>query len=174
MQCSSGMVGGLSTKETWGPWNYCKVDVTWVKLVWSLYDQGAPHAQSPRGSFWWRDIFSLVNDYRSITTIQIGNGQSSLFWKDFWSNGHNLCDQFPQLYSFALNEDVTVADMAIVPDLSSFFALPMSVEAHDELMQVHVLLDGILQVDGHEDIRSFVWGGDRLINRPSSINLCSL
>jgi hypothetical protein len=50
----------------------------------------------------------------------------------------------------------------------------MSVEAHDELMQVHVLLDGILQVDGHEDIRRFVCGGDRLINRPSSINLCSL
>jgi hypothetical protein len=60
--------------------------------------------------------------------------------------------------------------MAIAPDLSSFFALPMSVEAHDEVTKVYVLMDGVVQVDGEEDFRSFMWG-DRPINRLSYINL---
>jgi hypothetical protein len=78
---------------------YCKKDIPWVKLVWDLYDQGAPHTQSSRWSFWRRDIFSLVGDYRSITTTHIGNGQATLFWKDFWRSGGTLCNQFPRLFS---------------------------------------------------------------------------
>jgi hypothetical protein len=89
---------------------YSRADIPWVKLVWALYAPGAPHAQSSRGSFWWKDVFSLVGDYRSISRIQIGNGSSTLFWKDFWHGVTNLCDKFPRLFSYALNEDVTVAD----------------------------------------------------------------
>src|SRR5438128_7801816 len=51
---------------------YSKSNVPWVKLVWSLYSEGVPHAQSRRGSFWWRDIFSFVGDYRSVTQCSVG------------------------------------------------------------------------------------------------------
>ena len=30
-----------------------KKDVPWVKLIWSLYTDDPPQAQSVRGSFWW-------------------------------------------------------------------------------------------------------------------------
>jgi hypothetical protein len=40
-----------------------------------------------------------------------------------------MCDQFPRLFSFALEEDTSVADLAITTDLSSLFALPLSVQA---------------------------------------------
>jgi hypothetical protein len=55
---------------------YSKEEIPWVKLVWTLYPRGVPHAQSSRGSFWWKDVFSYVNDYRSLTTCKIGNGDS--------------------------------------------------------------------------------------------------
>ena len=104
---------------------YCKEDVPWVHLVWSLYGPGASHAQSSRGSLWWRDVFSLVKVYRSITRCTIGNGESTLFWKDFWQSDRLLCDKFPRLYSYAIDEDVTAADLARAEDLSSFFTLPL-------------------------------------------------
>jgi hypothetical protein len=137
---------------------YCKESVPWVQLVWSLYTQGAPQPQSPRGSFWWRDIFSLVGDYRSITSVQIGNGQSTLFWKDFWTNGQTLSEQFPRLFSFTLLEDVTVSDLALAPDLRNFFALPLSVEAHEEYIQIQQLLQGVGINASSMDSRSFAWG----------------
>jgi hypothetical protein len=105
---------------------FSKEDVPWVSLVWSLYAPGAPHAQSSRGSFWWKDVFSLVNEYRSITRSQIGDGSSTLFWKDFWHNEVNLCDAFPRLFSFAIHEDVTVADVANMEERSLLFHLSLS------------------------------------------------
>jgi hypothetical protein len=36
---------------------YIKVDVPWVKLVWTTYYQNKiPHAAREVGSFWWKDI----------------------------------------------------------------------------------------------------------------------
>ena len=74
---------------------FSKTDIPWVKLVWSLYDDSPPHAQSPRGSFWWRDVFKLVNIYRSITRAEVNNGRMTLFWKDFWHGNELLCHKYP-------------------------------------------------------------------------------
>ena len=62
---------------------FCKADIPWVRLVWGLYGDSPPHAQSPRGSFWWQDIFKLVNIYISISKSEVHNGKMTLFWKDF-------------------------------------------------------------------------------------------
>jgi hypothetical protein len=79
---------------------YWWAEVPWVKLVWSLYSSDiAPHAQSRRGSFWWHDVFNLVDTYRSITLSKIGDAMSTLFWKDFWHFDKLLCEQFPRLFS---------------------------------------------------------------------------
>jgi hypothetical protein len=91
---------------------YSKANVPWVTLVWSLYGDGVPHAQYRRGCFWWRDIFSLVGEYRSISRCQVASGNSVLFWKDFWSNGELMCNKYPRLYSYVLNEDLSIADLA--------------------------------------------------------------
>jgi hypothetical protein len=137
---------------------YSKADVPWVKLVWSLYGNSIPHAQSKRGSFWWRDIFSLVDDYRSVSRCQIGDGTTVLFWKDFWSNGELLCDKFPRLFSFSLDEDISVASMISSEALSSCFALPLSVEAFQELQEVSAIIEDTNISETRLDQRKFVWG----------------
>jgi hypothetical protein len=81
-----------------------------------------------------------VDEYRAITQCSIGDGTTILFWKDFWINGELLSDKFPRLYSFVLDEDVSVAKMHTSEDLFSQFALPLSVEAFQELQMVTQLL----------------------------------
>jgi hypothetical protein len=137
---------------------YSKADVPWVHLVWALYGDNVPHASSKRGSFWWRDIFSLVEDYRSVSRCRIGNGQSVLFWKDFWVNGELLCDKYPRLFSYCLNEDISVATFASSQDAAGIFALPLSVEAYQEFQEVSVLMNSTEIIDEQNDVRSFVWG----------------
>ena len=137
---------------------YSKHNTPWVSLVWSLYGDKVPHAQAKKGSFWWRDIFSLVDDYRSVSLCNIGAGTSVLFWKDFWHNGELMCNRFPRLFSFAIDEDLSVADLAHVDDLGSIFALPLSVEAFHEWQEASMLLQGTNISPGVIDARSFVWG----------------
>jgi hypothetical protein len=59
---------------------HSKANIPWVKLVWSLYSSNSiPHAQTTRGSFWWRDIFKLSNIYRSITSTTVASIDTVLF-----------------------------------------------------------------------------------------------
>lgn len=137
---------------------YSKENVPWVNLVWSLYGDRVPHAQSKRGSFWWRDIFSLSGEYRSITQCQVGSGTSVLAWKDFWMDGGLLCDRFPRLFSFVIDEDLSVAELSRVTDLNTCFALPLSEQAFQEWGQVSQILSAVSLTEGAIDKRSFVWG----------------
>jgi hypothetical protein len=137
---------------------YERADTPWVKLVWSLYGDHVPHTKMGKGSFWWRDIFSLVGDYRSITRSKIGNGTSVLFWKDFWQEETLLCDRFPRLFSFALDEDISVAALLSMDDITSKFYLPLSIEAFQELQVVQQMASDIPLVPANHDQRSFVWG----------------
>lgn len=86
------------------------------------------------------------------------SGSSVLFWKDYWSNGELLCEKFPRLYSFALDEDLSVAELAQVEDLSTCFAVPISVEAFHEWQQVSQLLMDTPLSENAVDRRTFVWG----------------
>jgi hypothetical protein len=129
-----------------------------VKLVWSLYSNTVPpHAQSKRGSFWWRDIFNLIDIYRGITSSQIGNGDIVLFWKDHWNTDQLLCDRFPRLFSFALNEDTSVAQFIRSEDQFQFFALPLSVQAYEELSALLNITREIHSDPSSLDERTFYW-----------------
>jgi hypothetical protein len=60
----------------------------------------------------------------SISGFDVTSGSSVLFWKDYWSNGELnqlICDKFPWLYSYALDEDLPVADLAQAEDLNDYF-----------------------------------------------------
>jgi hypothetical protein len=65
--------------------NYNQANIPWVQLIWSsYYDTSVPHAEKLCGSFWWRDIFKLVDDYRVVSFVKPGRGDIFLFWSDKW------------------------------------------------------------------------------------------
>jgi hypothetical protein len=111
-----------------------------------------------------RDLFGGEIFSAWLMTIAVSHnvlwavGRQCCFGKKIWVNGELLCDRFPRLFSFALEEDSSVANMASALDLSSHFALLLSAEAFQELQLVsQVLLDTPID-DGVPDQRPFTWG----------------
>lgn len=60
---------------------YNKMDLPWVSLTWQcLYTNGTPpHKRKGVGSFWWRDIMFLVDQFFMIVSCQVQRGDSSHF-----------------------------------------------------------------------------------------------
>jgi hypothetical protein len=104
------------------------------------------------------DVFCYVHDFRTISRCLIGKGGTILFWKDLWHTNSLLCDQFSRLFSFALDEDITVGDMVGAAELTSMFNLPLSAQAYHELIQVQSYLQMVSTNDQIKDTRVFPWG----------------
>ena len=140
---------------------YNKMDIPWVSLIWSTYySQGVPHQQNILGSFWWRDIFKLEGKFREIAIISPGSGDTILFWKDRWNFMGSclpLCQRFARLHSFALDDDLSVADVFAAQDLADLFYLPLSTQAFEEfgLLRDAIVSNPLLD---QKDIWVYEWG----------------
>jgi hypothetical protein len=105
-----------------------------------------PHATVQCGSSWWRDIMKLNEVYRSHSVITINDGNNSLFWHDTWSLGGchmPIKERFPRLFSFTLDDKISVRDFIEDFDIATYFQLPLSHEAMDELISLNIALHGL-------------------------------
>jgi hypothetical protein len=73
---------------------YSKANVPWINLVWSLYGNRVPHAQSRRGSFgggtcpaWWVSTEALHAVKCRVVPL--------FFFEFFLSNEELMCDKYP-------------------------------------------------------------------------------
>jgi hypothetical protein len=50
-------------------------------LIWNFYyaNGDIPHASKDKGSFWWRNILKLCDEFRAIAKCNMGNGTTMLF-----------------------------------------------------------------------------------------------
>jgi hypothetical protein len=86
---------------------YNKEDLSWVQLIWSnYYSNGKLPSVVKRGSSRWRSIVKLLDQYKGISDAEAGVGDTILFWTDLW-NGQVLQHTYPQLFSFALNKNLS-------------------------------------------------------------------
>jgi hypothetical protein len=68
----------------------------------------------------------------------VGNGSSVLFWSDQWTD--DLLDSaFPRLFSYAKDKLQSVQDF-FGRELLDSFHLPLSVQAHDELLSLQKII----------------------------------
>jgi hypothetical protein len=58
----------------------------------------------------WRYLTSLIDLYRTLTIVEVGDGKNTCFWLDSWLGGKPLSIQFPALFSHVQNPNLTVAD----------------------------------------------------------------
>jgi hypothetical protein len=119
---------------------YNNEDIPRIHLVRdAYYHQVVPHVVVLAGSFWWKSIISMSDEYRSITKCEVGNGSSVLFWSDLWKD--DLLDtNFPRLFSFAKDKLQSVKEFFEMESVLDSFHLPLSVQAHDELTSLQLLL----------------------------------
>jgi hypothetical protein len=60
---------------------------------------------------------------RGIAASNIGNGASTLFWKNSWLT-RSATDSYPRAYSFVLDEAISVQDFLSSNSLADLFHLP--------------------------------------------------
>ena len=110
-----------------------KLDIPWMHLIWdNHYVDKITHAMDLVGSFWWKDILKLTPTYRGISRVQLVDGTSTLFWKDLWRE-EVLQTSHPRAFSFAMQEDLSVADTMATTDMHATFQLPVSPQALVEI-----------------------------------------
>jgi hypothetical protein len=103
----------------------------WVKLVWSrYYRNGKLPNHVAKGSFWWRSLLKLLNIFKGISQVQLGAGDTIIFWSDLW-NGRILQQSYQELFSFATNKSITAWEVIESGGLESIFQLPLSEEAYE-------------------------------------------
>jgi hypothetical protein len=80
-----------------------------------------------------------------------------LFWKDDW-NDAILQDKFSCLYSYAKEEDISVADIYNSSNVSQIFHLPLSPEAFNQYQEIQVIIRNLNITQQDNDIWTFKWG----------------
>ncbi len=69
--------------------------------------------------------------FRAISNVTVGEGDTTLFWKDQW-NGHVMSEEYSTLFSSVLDEDKSVENFIQAIQPSDNFHLPLSLEAMQE------------------------------------------
>jgi hypothetical protein len=110
-------------------------------MIWNVhYSNGdVPHATKDRGSFKWRDVLKLVYQFRGIASCKVGDGKTVLFWSDVW-NENLLQQRFPRLFSFAKNQNISVAQFVQNNHMEAQFHLPLSEQTYQWII-LHLQVD---------------------------------
>jgi hypothetical protein len=113
-----------------------KLDIPWVQLVWNChYPQGALLINNNRGSFWWKDILKSLVSFKGLASAIVSDGSSCFFWEDIWNN--NLTSSiFPELFSFARTQHISVQSFISTNDRSELFHFPLSTQDFDQFQQL--------------------------------------
>ena len=117
---------------------YNKVDIPWVQLVWGhCYSQGKLPYQGRRirGSFWWLDILKLQDDYKGMAMVSVKDGSTCFLWHDLWEG--SVCSQtYPELFSYAKNQHISLKVAASTSLIQNLFHLPLSGEAYAQFQEL--------------------------------------
>jgi hypothetical protein len=53
---------------------------------------------------------TLIDLYRTLTMVELGDGRNTCFWLDIWLGNKPLSIQYPALFSHLQTPNLTVAD----------------------------------------------------------------
>ncbi|KAE8774847.1 hypothetical protein D1007_52712 [Hordeum vulgare] len=83
--------------------------------------------------------------FRSITTVQLGNGKTSSFWLDLWlpHKDRTIAQNFPALFSHSNRSNASVAHVLASLDLNLDLALRLSHAAECELTHLRNVLASV-------------------------------
>jgi hypothetical protein len=71
--------------------------------------------------------------------VQLGDEETTLFWRDVWSGNDALADHFPALFSHCTQKEAT-ARHTILSNLEHAFVNRLSTQARVDLQQVRVII----------------------------------
>jgi hypothetical protein len=118
--------------------------------------------------------------FRGIAACQIGQGDTTLFWKDEWNNCI-MQDQYQCLFSYLLNEDTSVKEFCSLDNIGDIFHLPLSPEAFQEYNEIQQITQNLNLSQSNNDTWTYKWGDSytsrkyykfmyRLVNPPTPLS----
>lgn len=112
-----------------------KENLPWVHLIWDSYYPDGVITNRNVGSFWWKSIFKLLPSFKMVAKGQLGTGNTIDFWMDNWGHGTTR-HKFPELYSFATKDTVSIQEFLHQPNISDNFFLPLSAQAQNQFIEL--------------------------------------
>jgi hypothetical protein len=100
-----------------------KPDAPWVDLTWKAHYTVAlaPQARNPRGSFWWKALCRLFDQYRAVSKAIVSIGDTTMFWRDIWNFG-SLQQLYAHLFSFVKDPNYSVqCFLSLLPEYDGIF-----------------------------------------------------
>lgn len=73
-----------------------------------------------------------MDKYKGLATVTVADGSTVLLWKDLW-NGQIPSQAYPELLSFAKDQDITLKGALSTPQFIQNFDLPLTTQAHTQL-----------------------------------------
>jgi hypothetical protein len=130
-------------------------DLPWVNLIWNNYYRSDRLPSCSRiGSFLWRSLLSLVQNFKGLAAPTIGNGRTILFWDDLWNKGIPA-QQYPELFSFACNSKLSIKETKQKEHLFEIFQPPLSAQAYEQYLELNEAW-GQITVTNAKDIWKFI------------------
>lgn len=95
--------------------------------------------------------------------VSVKDGKSCFFWHDLWDD--TICSQtFPELFSFAKNQNILVQLAATETPFHDQFHLPLPPEAYAQYLQLNDSVQSI-QFQQDTDVWTYIWGSSTFSSR---------
>jgi hypothetical protein len=133
--------------------------------AWAAWARGHVDLASMEGGVdgnHWEALRDLLPAYRCITKVTVGDGRSTSFWWDAWTEDAPLAQRFPCLFSHCTNHNVSVFNVCS-DGLDSVLVARLSLQAIHEKAEVSCIINST-HLQQHPDERSsfFAANGHRL------------
>ena len=139
---------------------YNRHDIPWVNLIWEThYQDNKLPGNDLVGSFWWRSILQLIDQYKAMARCNLGDGRTAFFWSDLWGTAI-LQQEYPHLYSFVQDATLTVQQVLSTEYLEYLFHLPLSNQAYQQFLLLEEVCHDLRQSEflHMSDTWSYIWG----------------
>ena len=110
------------------------------------------------GSFWWKSLLNLLQNFKGLASPIIGNGRTILFWDDLWNKGIPA-QQYPELFSFACNSKLSIKEAKQKEHLFEIFQLPLSKQAYEQYLELNEAWEQITIINAKDNWK-FIWGSE--------------
>jgi hypothetical protein len=107
-----------------------------------------------------------------LASCSTHEGNTIYFWGDTWNHGV-LQWKFPQLYSFALNKNISLITFCSREVLDHFWT-PPSPEASSQLQELQILLQQIQVNPSKSDKWSYIWNNEEFISRKAYLQIIGI
>nr|GEY68461.1 RNA-directed DNA polymerase, eukaryota, reverse transcriptase zinc-binding domain protein [Tanacetum cinerariifolium] len=127
--------------------------ILWASVIKAIHgvDGNIGKCSTTSNKSCWENILNEVKvlsnkdiDFLKYTRIRLGDGESTVFWDDYWNEGGKLKDLFPRLYNLETSKGITIGRKLAQPNLIySFRRTPRGGAERVQMEELEQLINSV-------------------------------